>query len=209
MWKDWQRRTLLRGSLALTLGGLIPSAVRAALQPTPPQTEGPFYPVELPLDSDNDLVQVTGKAVQANGTPLHLFGQVLDPAGQPLPGTLVEIWQCDAQGVYRHPADGGERHDAGFQGYGQTVTDADGRYRFRTIRPVAYPGRTPHIHFKLAAPGGQSLTTQMYVAGESANERDEIWRSLGDNADLVTVVLQPADDIEAGALSCSFPIVLA
>jgi protocatechuate 3,4-dioxygenase beta subunit len=209
MWHDWQRRTLLRGSLALALSGLMPAAVRAALQPTPRQTAGPFYPVDLPLDSDNDLLKVMGQSGLAQGTPLHLFGQVVDGEGQPLPGTLVEIWQCDAEGNYRHPADGADRHDPAFQGYGRTTTNADGGYRFRTIRPVAYTGRTPHIHFKLETPDGRRLTTQMYVAGEAQNERDGLYRNLGAAAARVTVVLSPAQDLEPGALAGLFPIVLA
>jgi protocatechuate 3,4-dioxygenase beta subunit len=209
MWLDWQRRTLLRGSLALALAGLAPRAVRAALQPTPRQTAGPFYPVELPLDSDNDLLKVAGRSALAQGTPLHLFGQVVDEAGQPLPGTLVEVWQCDSQGMYHHPADGGDRADPAFQGYGRTTTNADGGYRFRTIRPVAYPGRTPHIHFKLETPDGRRLTTQMYVAGEALNERDGLYRSLGEAAARVTVVLTPAQDLEPDALAGLFAIVVA
>jgi len=208
MWLDWQRRTLLRGSLALALGGLVPARLRAALEPTPRQTAGPFYPVDLPLDSDSDLLKVAGQAELAEGTPLHLFGQVVDGAGQPLPGTLIEIWQCDAQGVYRHPADGADRHDPAFQGYGRATSNADGGYRFRTIRPVLYPGRTPHIHFKLEAPDGRRLTTQMYVAGEPQNERDGLYRSLGASAALVTVALTPAQDLEPEALAGLFSIVL-
>jgi protocatechuate 3,4-dioxygenase beta subunit len=208
MWLAWQRRTLLRGSLALALGGLMPAAVRAALQPTPPQTAGPFYPVELPLDSDNDLLKVAGQTELAEGTPLHLFGQVVDGEGRPVPGTLIELWQCDAQGLYRHPADGGDRHDPAFQGYGRTTSNADGGYRFRTIRPVAYPGRAPHIHFKLEAPDGRRLTTQMYIAGELQNDRDGLYRSLGEAAAQVTVMLTPAQDLEPGAVAGLFPIVL-
>lgn len=208
MWLDWRRRMLLRGSLAAALGGLVPATARAALKATPRQTEGPFYPVTLPLDRDNDLLLVDGQTALAAGTPLHLFGEVVDASGQALPGTLVEIWQCDAKGVYRHPGDREGEHDPDFQGYGQTLTDEQGAWRFRTIRPVAYPGRTPHIHFKLTAADGRSLTTQMYLADEPLNLRDGIYRRLGENAALVTVALAPADDLDPGALTGQFRIVL-
>lgn len=208
MWQNWQRRTLLKGSLVLALGGLLPGSLKAALQPTPRQTEGPFYPVELPLDSDNDLLRVGDASALAEGTPLHLFGQVLAPDGSPVAGARVEIWQCDAAGVYRHPRAPQGGLYANFQGFGQTLTDEVGRYRFRTIRPAAYPGRTPHIHVKVIAPDGETLTTQMYVAGEPLNERDGLYRRLGEAAALVTVALEPAEELEAGALKGDFRIVL-
>lgn len=209
MWLNWQRRTLLRGSLTLALAGLLPGSLRAAMQATPRQTEGPFYPVELPLDSDNDLLRVAGAAAEAEGVPLHLFGRVMEEEGGAVAGARVEIWQCDSAGVYRHPRAPQDGIDPGFQGFGQTVTDAEGRYRFRTLRPVAYPGRTPHIHVKVFAPDGGELTTQMYVAGEPLNARDGLYRRLGEAAALVTVELAPAEEIEPGSLKGDFPIVLA
>src|SRR4029078_10124080 len=122
----------------------------AAAVATPPQTEGPFYPTSFPADIDNDLVQVRGQAAQAMGTVLHLQGRVLDLNGRPVEGALVEIWQCDAQGFYDHPHQPvRDRRDKAFQGYGRMIVTADGAYGFRTLKPVAYPGRTPHIHFKV------------------------------------------------------------
>jgi protocatechuate 3,4-dioxygenase beta subunit len=157
--------TGLAGSSALGPGWT--SAAVSAL--TPAQTEGPFYPVRLPDDRDADLVRVTGSDAAALGVVTHVQGRVLDRAGQPMGGITVEIWQCDANGRYRHPRDRRAREqDPGFQGYGRAITDAAGGYRFRTIRPVAYPGRTPHIHFKLGIARVELLTTQMYVAGDSA-----------------------------------------
>ena len=181
------------------------------MPPTPAQTEGPFYPVRLPDDRDADLVRVTGSDAQALGVVTHVVGRVLSPDGRPLPGVLVEIWQCDAHGRYRHPRERGTTAlDAGFQGYGQTLTDAGGGYRFRTIRPVAYPGRTPHIHFKLGTFAGELLTTQMYVAGEPGNERDGPLNAIRD-LELrrrLLVELRPADAIEPGALTGTFDIVV-
>ncbi|MGE0659361.1 MAG: protocatechuate 3,4-dioxygenase [Reyranellaceae bacterium] len=203
------RRSLIAGAGATLIGA--PAILRAdarALTPTPAQTEGPFYPVTLPLDRDNDLIAVSGAEARARGTVLHLSGQVLDRSSRPIANARVEIWQCDWQGIYLHPRDRGQnRRDAGFQGFGMATTDSQGRYRFRTIRPVAYAGRTPHIHFKVAA-GNSELTTQMYVAGEAGNGRDFLYRNLGEAASLVTVALEPAAQLEAGAVSGRFDIVV-
>jgi protocatechuate 3,4-dioxygenase, beta subunit len=207
-----RRRLVIAGSAALA-GAAAPSLLRAATLPaTPPQTEGPFYPVELPSDRDADLVRVTGMDARAMGTVTHVAGRVLDGQGRPLPGVLVEIWQCDANGRYRHPLErGGRPLDPAFQGYGRALTDAGGGYRFRTIRPVPYPGRTPHVHFKLSGTGGgELLTTQMYVAGEPGNERDFLLNAVRDperRARLI-VELRSAEADEAGALAGTFDIVV-
>lgn len=179
---------------------------------TPRQTSGPFYPPNWSGDIDEDLVRVQGAAAMALGTVLHLTGQVRDISGAPISRAMIEIWQCDAQGVYRHPLDerGMRRHDRGFQGRGRTLTDKTGRYRFRTIRPVAYPGRTPHIHFQITTPARKQLITQMYVYGEALNERDGILNSIGDKHQRGSLIvrLDSADRLEQGALSGTFDIVL-
>lgn len=200
------RRFLIAGAGAVLIG--TPAIVRAGVAPTPRQTEGPFYPTTLPLDQDNDLVSVSGQQARARGTIAHVSGRVLDSTGKPLSNARVEIWQCDWQGIYLHPRDGGQnRRDTGFQGFGFATTDNNGAYRFRTIKPVAYAGRTPHIHFKVKS-ANRELTTQMYVAREPGNERDGLYRNLGDAASLVTVDFLPAE-IEAGAVAGKFDIVLA
>ena len=149
------RRTLVIGGVVGAAGLVVPRAISAAeLVVTPAQTEGPFYPVEFPSDLDNDLVQISGHAARAIGQVTHISGRVIDSRGQPKRGAVVEIWQCDANGVYRHPrAPGQGRVDHAFQGYGRTQVDDQGAYRFRTVRPVPYPGRTPHIHFAVHVPG--------------------------------------------------------
>ncbi|MFN4088147.1 MAG: intradiol ring-cleavage dioxygenase [Alphaproteobacteria bacterium] len=202
-----RRRVIAGGASLVALGA--GGQLAAALIPTPPQTEGPFYPPEPPLGSDNDLVQVAGRAERAAGTVLHLDGRVLDAAGREVADARVEIWQADARGRYHHPAARGDA-DPNFQGFGRTTTRADGRYRFRTIRPVAYPGRTPHIHFRVAAPGFGAMTTQMYVEGEPLNRTDPILNRIRDEAARASLVvpLVDAEAIEAGALRCSFDIVL-
>ena len=206
------RRQILTGMAALVgIGGALrPASLAAALLPTPAQTSGPFYPLTLPLDSDNDLVRVAGQAASASGTVAHVAGHVLDLNGRPVPGARVEIWQCDANGRYHDPRDDNPAPaDAGFQGYGQTVTAADGGYRFRTIRPVPYPGRTAHIHFKISGRGRDGLVTQMYVAGEPRNATDGVLNSIDVTArERVIVALMPAPEIEANALKAGFDIVL-
>jgi protocatechuate 3,4-dioxygenase, beta subunit len=203
------RRHLLAAASAAVL--LRPFAAAAALLPTPAQTTGPFYPRELPLDRDNDLARVSGAPGGAKGEFAHVFGTVRDIAGRPIAGARVEIWQCNAFGRYHHPND---RRDApldpGFQGFGETVTTGEGAYRFRTIKPVPYPGRTPHIHFAVMAPGGARLVTQMYIDGAAGNERDALLNSIRDPEARrsVLVALKPAPEIEGGALAGTFDIVL-
>jgi protocatechuate 3,4-dioxygenase beta subunit len=187
-------------------------AAAASLLATPPQTTGPCYPLALPLDADNDLVMIEGRPDRAAGTILYLAGRVLDSDGHPVPGVRVEIWQCDAFGVYHHARDRRGPADANFQGFGHTNVDDQGGYRFRTIEPVPYPGRTPHIHFKVIGPGFAPLTTQMYVQDHPSNAGDGLYRRLGERARLVTVRLEPAPDLEptvkSGAKRGLFDIVL-
>ena len=207
-----ERRDVLAGVGAMLIAPpLAALAAGSALIVTPGQTEGPFYPVSLPADMDADLVRVQGRQAQAVGQVTHVSGRVLDRKGQIVRGAMVEIWQCDAHGIYNHPRSPGQsRRDADFQGYGRTELDGAGRYAFRTIRPVAYPGRTPHIHFKVHAPGAGRLTTQMYVAGEPQNATDGVLNAIRDRAarESVIVRLEEAGDIEAGALKGTFDIVL-
>jgi len=203
------RRRLLAAGLSLAALAAARPAV-AALAPTPRQTAGPFYPAAIPLDSDADLVTVVGRAERAAGNVAHIFGRVLDPDGRPVEGARVEIWQCDAFGRYHHPADRRGPADPNFQGFGRATVGAEGGYRFRTIRPVPYPGRTPHIHFAIFAPGGPPFVTQMYLAGHPLNDGDGVLARVTDagaRARLM-VELRPAPDLELGALGGNFDIVL-
>jgi len=198
------------GSAAVfSLGGV---GRAGALPPTPRQTAGPFYPLSIPADSDNDLVQVTGHNGTAKGTVSYVSGHILDSNGRPLPGARVEIWQCDTNGRYHYVRDNSADTplDDNFQGYGRTITDQTGGYRFRTIRPMPYPGRTPHIHFAVSGPGSARFTTQMYIAGEPLNEHDGVLMGVRDptaRARLI-VPLRPAPELEANALAGTFDIVL-
>ncbi len=204
---DLRRRRILKATVLTAVGTSVPAL--AALISTPSQTRGPFYPTEIPLDSDNDLVKVQGTDRLARGAICDLRGQVLDVEGDPVGGALVEIWQCDANGRYHHPGDRANRdRDPAFQGYGQFRTAADGRYRFRTIRPVPYPGRTPHIHYAVHAPGRTELVTQLYVRGEPLNERDFLFQRIpASQRHLVTVPFVERLTAEA-ALQAEFDIVV-
>ena len=161
---------------------------------TPAQSEGPFYPVNLPADSDADLLR-NGVLRYAKGQAAWVEGTVTDLAGRPVRGAVVEIWQCDEQGHYHHPGDG-DRADRAFQGFGRSAVDSEGLYRFRTIRPVAYGGRAPHIHVKVKLDRRDLLTTQLYALGDAGNARDFLWQRLrgDDERAALTVAFLPASD---------------
>lgn len=167
------RRNLIRLTLALPFIG------STALARTPRATEGPFYPSE-PMrfqDADNNLVEITGSNKTAAGEVIILKGRVFDASGTPANAARVEIWQCDANGIYLHTDDRTSDYDSGFQGFGHVVTGNDGAYAFRTIKPVTYPGRTPHIHVKVRHET-RDLTTQFYLDGHKQNNRDRIFRRM-------------------------------
>ena len=153
---------------ALILALLSPAAVaaqesEAALVVTPVQQEGPYYPLEIPADHDADLTVVEGAVAPALGPRLEIGGRLLRSDGSVIEGATVEIWQTDHQGIYLHPQDPGFADlDPGFQGYGESVTDAEGRWSFRTILPNVYGTRPRHIHAKVRLDGDELLTTQIY-----------------------------------------------
>jgi protocatechuate 3,4-dioxygenase beta subunit len=205
-----RRFLVLMGALGAT-PGLLAAAERLLL--TPRQSRGPFYPLEIPLDSDNDLTRVKGQPGIARGEITDVVGQVRDESGRPVARARVEIWQCDANGRYHHPRDGGEEdRDPNFQGYGQYLTGDDGRYRFRTIKPVPYPGRAPHVHFTVSGPAIEPLTTQMYVAGAPENGGDFLLNAIRDPAAKAALVVSfepgPAP-AEARWLATFNPVVVA
>jgi protocatechuate 3,4-dioxygenase beta subunit len=184
--KDLAARRRILAGLAATGGAFLigrPAAAADILVPTPAATEGPFYPDRLPLDDDADLLHVDGNSARAAGTPFDLAGTVRRQDGSVVEGARLEIWQCDANGVYLHSGDSGRRpFDTAFQGFGRTSSGADGAWRFRTIVPVPYTGRTPHIHFKVIAPNGRAFVTQMYIEGHPQNDRDFLFRWLRSDA---------------------------
>ena len=200
------RRKLLAAALvgmpALWLG--VRAQPAPARRATPAQSEGPFYPVVFPKDVDYDLLR-NGNLTYPVGQASWLEGSVSDLQGRPVSGALVEIWQCDGAGHYHHAGDGG-RADNRFQGFGRVTAGADGSYRFRTIRPVAYSGRTPHIHVKVKLGRRELLTTQLYVAEDPGNARDFLWQrmSAADREALTTPFVQGTDGLRA-----SFAMVVA
>jgi protocatechuate 3,4-dioxygenase beta subunit len=178
---------------------------------TPSQTEGPFYPTKLPLDSDNDLLIVNNSITPAVGTITHLSGRLLDVNGSPIRNAVVEIWQVDNNGAYLHSgSDNYGKRDTNFQGFGKFTTGSTGEYRFRTIKPVPYPGRTPHIHFKIKRADRELLTTQCYVKGEPQNERDGILRGIRDPKvrESIIVDFAPIPTSKIGEVAAKFDIVL-
>ena len=207
MGTNLSRRRVVAGLAGVFVMG--PAWAARLLQETPRQTTGPFYPTSLPLDHDNDLTRVQGRPSVAAGEVTDLYGRVLDINGRELSNMRVEIWQCDANGRYHHPGDSRDGPlDENFQGFGRTHTDAQGRYRFRTIRPVPYPGRTPHIHMAVFPEGTQAFVTQLYVKGEARNAGDFLFRHIPvERRHLVLADFAPAQDGGA-TLAANFDIVL-
>jgi len=200
-----------RRHLILAAGGLLAAASSPAISAllTPRQPAGPFYPDEPPLDDDNDLIHVAGEDTVALGKATNLQGRLLDNNGRPVRDTRIEIWQCDANGRYRHSRDPGRQPvDPGFQGFGHTLTDAEGRYRFLTIRPVPYPGRTPHIHVAVFPTGERPFVTQLYVAGDVRNDDDFLYRRIPvEKRARVTAAFEPAKS-DVAELAASWDIVI-
>jgi protocatechuate 3,4-dioxygenase beta subunit len=198
-----QRRCFLTGA-AGTL--LVPLAVAqtgsASMRASPTQTLGPFYPrnaAERPAETDADLLRVEGDRVLSKGIPIYLTGRVLDRRGQAVANAAVEIWQCDANAVYHHPAGGAEaERDPNFQGYGAARTDAAGSFHFRTIKPIAYPGRTSHIHVRVQAPGASAFATQLYLADDPGNRRDFLFsRMSAEDQAALTLKFEPTNSATA------------
>jgi protocatechuate 3,4-dioxygenase beta subunit len=207
----FKRRAFLH---TLALGAAfysVPGAFAEQLIQTPSQTEGPFYPTQLPLDTDNDLLILNDAITPATGEVTHLSGRILDAKGDPIRNALVEIWQADRNGVYLHPgSDNGDKRDKNFQGFGRFLTGSTGEYYFRTIKPVPYPGRTPHIHYAVKLKGQDKWTTQCYIKGEQQNEKDGVLKGMKDDAAKNTLMVDfvPMPGSKAGELIAKFNIVM-
>jgi protocatechuate 3,4-dioxygenase, beta subunit len=186
-------------------------AEQLELARTPRMTEGPFYPDKLPVDTDNDLLIINDSITPAVGEITHLSGKILDARGNPINNALIEIWQVDNKGVYINTRDStGRNRDANFQGYGRFTTSSKGEYYFRTIKPVPYTGRTPHIHVKVKKGGKELLTTQIFINGHSQNKTDGVLGGVRDpiERELVLVDFKPLKDSKIGELAAKFDIVL-
>lgn len=203
------RRKALKSTLGVIAVVALP-ALASSRRALPSMTEGPFYPSlayrARSLDWDADLTTVQGRAAdgqprpRARGEHLDLVGVVSDANGRIVDGAEVEIWQCDVFGSYRHPRGAGNQVDDGFQGFGMSKTDARGLYRFRTIRPAPYPGRTPHIHVLLRHPSFGQLISQLFVVGDAGNAGDFLYRSLSSDQRLAVDMQLQRAPAEAGVV---------
>lgn len=205
------RRTVLQTAAGAAAWFSTPGLFADELTATPSVTEGPFYPDKLPLDTDNDLLILNDSLTPAIGEITHLSGRLLSRSGEPIRNAFIEIWQVDSQGAYLHSGtSNGDKRDKNFQGYGRFLTDAKGQYYFRTIKPVAYPGRTPHIHFGISKNGRRVFTTQMLIKGEPQNERDGLFRGIQDPLARETILVDftPLAGSKLGELVAEFDIVL-
>lgn len=207
------RRRFLRTSSALAAFNFltVPGLFAEELTKTPPQTEGPFYPDHLPLDTDNDLLVINDGINPGVGEITHLSGRVLDVMGDPVRNAVVEIWQCDSNGAYLHSKSGNaEKRDGNFQGFGRFLTNRAGEYYFRTIKPVPYPGRTPHIHVAVKLKGRDMFTTQLYIKDHPGNDRDGVLKGVRDLKDRAALMADftPIPDSKIGELAAKFDVVL-
>jgi protocatechuate 3,4-dioxygenase, beta subunit len=192
------RRMLISSVGAMVVAGASTKAkAQTKRRATPSQTEGPYYPVKEPKDADFDLLK-HGDRTYLKGRASWVEGVVTDLDGRPLNGGIIEIWQCDEDGHYDHPSDG-SKIDPAFQGFGRVRLNSDGEFRFRTIRPSPYVGRTPHIHAKIYLGGRELLTTQLYVANDPGNAKDGIWRRMSeaDRAAVTSAFVPVADGLRA------------
>ena len=181
----------------LAMFGSASSALAQALRRTPDQILGPFYPVVKPLHQGADLTTIPGKPGRAAGQAIHVMGRVINSHGQPVQGARVEIWQANTHGRYTHPSDTNPAPlDPNFEGFAVLTTDAEGRYRIKTIKPGAYPAgpdnrmRPPHIHFDVTGKSNR-LVTQMYFAGEPLNDKDPFLQGTGPGKERLIVPLRP------------------
>ena len=178
---------------------------------TPSMTEGPFYPDRLPLDTDNDLLVINDSITPAVGEITHLTGKITDRNGKPVRNARVEIWQVDNKGVYRHSrARGRDKLDKNFQSFGRFATGFKAEYYFRTIKPVTYPGRTPHIHFAVYVGDRKVLSTQCMIKGDPRNARDGLLRRIKDEKARQSLIVdfKPLEGSTIGELTANFDIVL-
>jgi protocatechuate 3,4-dioxygenase beta subunit len=206
----WTRRKFFAGMGLMAAHYTMRGAFAADLALTPKSTEGPFYPDKLPLDTDNDLLIINDNITPAVGAVTWFSGRILDRRGDPIRNALVEIWQCDNNGAYIHTkTTNKEKADKNFQGFGRFLTGATGEYLFRTIRPVPYPGRTPHIHVAVKLKGKKEFVTQCYIEGHEGNPKDSIWKSLNEaDRKLVTIPFAPIPKSRANELAAKLDVVM-
>ncbi len=207
---DLPRRRFLK-SVAFTAAAFsTPGLLAEALVRTARQAEGPFYPDNLPLDTDNDLLLINDGITPAVGEITHLSGRILGPSGEPIRNALVEIWQADAKGKYIHSRSNHDGQDTNFQGFGRFLTSSTGEYYFRTIKPTKYVGRAPHIHYAVYQGGKRMLTTQLYVRGDPRNEKDFLFRDAKTPEARASIVTDftPIRDSKIGEFAAKWDVIL-
>jgi protocatechuate 3,4-dioxygenase beta subunit len=213
------RRRFLKAGIgtagAAALSFPLSRAIASTCGITPTQTSGPFYPGENQFHRDNDLTRISGSASVAKGQLIYIQGRILDNRCNPVSNANVEIWQACASGRYNNPKDTNPAPlDPAFKYWGETFSDADGNYVFRSIKPGAYPAdtnwiRPPHIHFKVSRLGYKELITQLYFKGEPLNELDLILNGLsGSERSSVIVDFQSSARFGSLGLIGKFDITL-
>jgi protocatechuate 3,4-dioxygenase, beta subunit len=212
---DLSRREILKMSAMTGVTSVVSTRfamAQAALRRTPAQIRGPFYPLK-PLDQNADLTRVSGRPGRAEGQVLTVMGRVLNLKGEPVRNAKVEIWQANAHGRYTHPRDTNPAPlDPNFEGAAVLTADNDGQYRFKTIKPAAYPVsrniiRPAHIHFQVSGQQDR-LVTQMYFEGDPYNKMDRVLQTAGRTELLVTKLLPPTAEMEPESKLVVFDIVL-
>ena len=185
--KDKSKRNLIKvgilSGIAGTLGATSSLSKTLGVIPTPAEAEGPFYPVVNQQDKDFDLTKIGDRQAVADGTHIIIKGRITDTSGNPVENAAIDLWQANARGRYRHPRDPNPQSlDPNFQGWAIINSGKDGKFRFKTVKPGAYPAsktwvRPPHIHFKISRRGHDPLITQMYFPEEKLNEADLLLRN--------------------------------
>jgi protocatechuate 3,4-dioxygenase beta subunit len=212
---DLSRRDILKMSAVVGVASVVSTRFAFAQMPaqrTPDQILGPFYPLK-PLGRDADLTRVPGRPGRAQGQVLNVMGRVLNLKGEPVRNAKIEVWQANAHGRYTHPSDTNPAPlDPNFEGAALLTADTDGRYRFTTIKPAAYPAgpnsmRPAHIHFQVSGQQDR-LVTQMYFEGDQYNATDRFLQTAGRTELLVTKLLPPTAELEPESKLVMFDIVL-
>ena len=211
------RRQVLSMAVAaggVAMSGALSSVFAQALKRTPGEILGPFYPVLRSVEKAADLTTIPGKPGRAAGQVIHVMGRVVNVEGQPVKGARIELWQANTHGRYIHPSDTNPAPlDPNFEGFAAQTTDAEGRYRFKTIKPGAYPAnptwmRPPHLHFDVTGKLNR-VVTQMYFPGEPLNDKDILLQNIRANKEgLIAKVLPPTSDVEPDSLIVVWDIVL-
>jgi protocatechuate 3,4-dioxygenase beta subunit len=211
------RRHVLGMAIAaggFALSGAASSVFAQALRRTPGEILGPFYPVLRSVERTADLTSLPGKPGRAAGQVIYVMGRVVNVEGQPLKGARVELWQANTHGRYTHPSDTNPAPlDPSFEGFAMQDTDAEGRYRFKTIKPGAYPAtptwmRPPHLHFEVTGKINRVIT-QMYFPGEPLNDKDLLLQNVRANKEgLIAKVVAPTSDVEPDSRIVVWDIVL-